>query len=625
MAYCQTEQWGNSSPYIKLTVTETASTETTATLTYLLQYIADYAADTKNKKAYSVKIAGSEVASGSFDIDGKTGTHKIAEGTKVINKTKETQSIAFSLSFDYNGSWSGIQKNTLTASGTISVAAKKSYKISYNTNGGSGTFADQTKWHAESLTIRSGKPTRSGYTFKGWALTKAKADAGEWYYQPESTCGKNESLTLYAVWAATNYTVSYNANGGSGAPEAQTKAPDATVEISSTVPTRSGYVFKGWSKPANSSTVLYRPGDNYTTNANITLYAVWVAKPPPGISNFSVDRCNSDGTLNDEGEYALVKFDYSVDAASVNAGSYDIKAYEFGSTALYTSDIANLVNKESDSVSVILGTTSKLFDVEKSYTIKVEIGDVYGYSSDDTRTLGESADSLEFIPNNAGIRFPKAVQGNVVGLSDLVAIPANANLNTYTEPGAFSIATNAIAETIVNIPEAVSGRFFVAKTVGRDGESNYRYRTQIFLPYVTTRPIKIRNITKDGTSAWEYGDWKILSLPTKDITFTPASGVTVNRCMLCRNNDIVTMYLSCKLNAAITANTQKQIGTIASEIPEKSVATVGLQANGTSVDTFLACWVQGGTGYVYIRPSTAYTANTDIEFNLTWNVAATWS
>lgn len=73
---------------------------------------------------------------------------------------------------------------------------------------------------------------------------------------------------------STTYTISYNANGGSGAPAAQTKTHGVALTLSSTVPTRDGYTFKGW---ATSSTgaVAYAPGASFTANANTVLYAVW--------------------------------------------------------------------------------------------------------------------------------------------------------------------------------------------------------------------------------------------------------------------------------------------------------------------------------------------------------------
>ena len=72
----------------------------------------------------------------------------------------------------------------------------------------------------------------------------------------------------------TTYTVTYNANGGSGAPAAQTKTHDVALTLSATVPVREGYTFKGWATSA-SGAVQYQPGAKYTANTAATLYAVW--------------------------------------------------------------------------------------------------------------------------------------------------------------------------------------------------------------------------------------------------------------------------------------------------------------------------------------------------------------
>lgn len=77
------------------------------------------------------------------------------------------------------------------------------------------------------------------------------------------------------VPAWTSYTVSYNANGGSGAPSSQTKWKDQTLTLSSTKPTRTGYTFVGWGTSTTDTTADYSAGGSYTTNASDTLYAVW--------------------------------------------------------------------------------------------------------------------------------------------------------------------------------------------------------------------------------------------------------------------------------------------------------------------------------------------------------------
>lgn len=82
------------------------------------------------------------------------------------------------------------------------------------------------------------------------------------------------TVTVPAV-ARPTYTVSYNANGGSGAPSSQTKQHDITLTLSSTKPTRDGYEFAGWGTSATDTGVKYVAGGQYTGNASITLYAIW--------------------------------------------------------------------------------------------------------------------------------------------------------------------------------------------------------------------------------------------------------------------------------------------------------------------------------------------------------------
>ncbi len=148
------------------------------------------------------------------------------------------------------------------------------YTVSYNANGGTNAPSDQTKTHDAALTLSTAVPSRSGYTFLGWATDKSATTA---IYQAGSSFTTNADTTLYAVWKANTYTVSYNANGGTNAPSAQTKTHDVALKLSSTVPTRPGYTFLGWATDKSATTAIYQAGSSFTTNADTTLYAVWKA------------------------------------------------------------------------------------------------------------------------------------------------------------------------------------------------------------------------------------------------------------------------------------------------------------------------------------------------------------
>lgn len=172
---------------------------------------------------------------------------------------------------------------TMTVSTSYTIPALAKYTVSYNANGGSGAPASQSKYYGKTLTLSSTKPKRTGYTFKGWATSSG----GSVSYNSGASYTANASITLYAVWQANTYTVKYNANGGTGAPSNQTKTHGVTLILSSTKPTRASevedgvtttYTFKGWATSASSSTVAYASGAKYTTNASVTLYAVWTTK-----------------------------------------------------------------------------------------------------------------------------------------------------------------------------------------------------------------------------------------------------------------------------------------------------------------------------------------------------------
>lgn len=162
--------------------------------------------------------------------------------------------------------------NTLQGGKVSFKVTDLTYNISYNANGGSGAPSSQTKYYDKWLTLSSQKPIRTGYTFKGWSTSSTATKAS---YQPGDNYTSNSDATLYAVWERIQYNISYDANGGSGAPSDQSKYYDSTITLRSGKPTREGYIFKGWSTRSTALSADYQPGASYLSNSNLTLYAVW--------------------------------------------------------------------------------------------------------------------------------------------------------------------------------------------------------------------------------------------------------------------------------------------------------------------------------------------------------------
>lgn len=411
MASCITAMWtGSVCPQVQLTVTESSSTNTTVTLAWTLKYITHgYVASTNGVgRDYTVKIDGATVKTGAYNINGKS-TSTIATGTYTVSKTTAARSVSFSVSFAFNISWSGTYGGTKSASGSIGIAAKTSYTVKYNANGGSGAPSSQTKWHGTALTLSGTKPTRSGYTFQGWATSSGGSVA----YSAGASYTENASVTLYAVWKAGTYTVSYNANGGSGAPSSQTKTYGVALTLSSTKPTRTNYTFKGWGTSASATTVAYAAGASYTSNASITLYAIWtLAYTKPRITSVSVSRCDSEGVESDEGTYALVKFNWACDkTVSAISVAWAIPSADGGSATIEASGTSGGVN------SIVGGGA---LSSEHTYTVVITVKDASG-SNSVTRTLAGTLFPIDVLAggNGLGLGKPATMPGYVDSAFDM--------------------------------------------------------------------------------------------------------------------------------------------------------------------------------------------------------------
>ncbi|GBU26239.1 hypothetical protein R83H12_02934 [Fibrobacteria bacterium R8-3-H12] len=150
------------------------------------------------------------------------------------------------------------------------------YTVTYSGNGNTGGSAPDAQTQAsagQALTLSgAGALVKTGYTFDGW---NTAANGSGTSYAAGASYTPAGNVTLYAKWKANTYAVTYNANNGTGAPANQTKNYGASLTLSSTTPTRTGYTFNGWNTTAGGTGTAYAAGENYTANAALTLYAQW--------------------------------------------------------------------------------------------------------------------------------------------------------------------------------------------------------------------------------------------------------------------------------------------------------------------------------------------------------------
>lgn len=106
------------------------------------------------------------------------------------------RSVSFGATFNVTG---GFGNGSSSATATVSLPAKPSWKVTYSANGGSGAPSSQTKWAGDTLTLSKTAPTRANHEFLGWATSASGAAS----YQPGGSYATDAALALYAVWRQT--------------------------------------------------------------------------------------------------------------------------------------------------------------------------------------------------------------------------------------------------------------------------------------------------------------------------------------------------------------------------------------------------------------------------------------
>lgn len=383
---------------VALDITATAGTVTRTSATqYTVKINASwetYYSGAKTNYGMTASSGGSSVTLNPFGTKASSGSGSFTGTYSISGNGSATKSVTVTFRNFNNDNGNSATK---TVSFNVTVPAWTSYTISYSANGGTGAPSSQTKWKDQTLTLSGTKPTRTGYSFLGWSTSSTATTAT---YSAGDSYTSNSSATLYAVWKANTYTIKYNANGGTGAPGNQTKTYGKTLTLSSTKPTRTNYTFKGWSTSASATTATYQAGGSYTANAAATLYAVWeLSYVTPRISNLSASRCNSGGTTDDSGTYALIKFNWSTSIASP---TITIKSVDTAGTVISTNTVSS-GSAKSGSVSQIVGDGK--FNVEKSYTFTVTVADTTD-STDRSVTMSGVEFHMDFGKDSVAIGKP---------------------------------------------------------------------------------------------------------------------------------------------------------------------------------------------------------------------------
>ncbi len=234
---------------------------------------------------------------------------------------------------------------------------KTKFVCQYKTNHSDTAYNNHTIAISDIKAAAGRASVNSGYQIVGWSK-ESNANPTTWSLNKSGTTACNKGSTIYLVAKNPNpttkytYTLNYDANGGTGAPSADSwSTTDASIRyhsftVKNTIPTREGYVFKGWKANDGSDTIytggmtcaVSQYGNDVVKNGNTwtrTLYAVWEEAAPPKpdkptapgegdlsgpIGNITVNCTNEAATHDPKSKsYALISGSYTTSEVAGDA------------------------------------------------------------------------------------------------------------------------------------------------------------------------------------------------------------------------------------------------------------------------------------------------------------------
>lgn len=360
----------------------------------------------------------------------------------------------------------------------------------------------------------------------------------------EAVDGKTSSTTI-SIPVLQSWAVNYDGNSGTAVPNPQTKYYGINIALSSSTPIKEGYTFKGWAVStanAGAGTVDYAPSATYSANAGITLYAVWELNyQKPTISNLHVDRCQLDGTLDDDGEYALVVFDWSVFRSAEtryyggSTAPYSANAVDSCTITVGTQTATPTLTGESGTVSQIVGNGS--FIPDTSYAVEVSITDTQAIVQDNTTTI-EGLLAMSF--------FPMDINADATAIGFFRPAPdtsEGAFFAKNVDAPSYSVEGTEIADFIVDqgTDDIWTYRKWdsgIAECWGRQTVASYTYSANGGYYKVTNTPPSGLFVANSNPVISAQGG--IMSVIHTEMGFTYASATEVQTYLINRNTSAVT-------------------------------------------------------------------------------------
>ena len=407
---------------------------------------------------------------------------------------------------------------TSTSGATVNLYAvwkKDTYTVTFNFTSGTGGTTSVTATYGSAMPSVT-PPTKTGFTFKGYYDAES---GGTQNYNADGTSAKNwdkeADATLYARWSRNTYAVTLNANGGTAGTTSVTASYNLAMPAIETLPTKTGYTFKGYYDAQSGGTQYYTAdgssAKDWNKTAATTLYAQWTANTYT--VKFSANA--GSGSMSDQ------TFTYDV-AQNLTANTFTRTGYTFAGWSLnsvkYTD--GQSVKNLATSGSVTLYATW----TPNTYTVTFNANGGVAPSIESKSVTYNSTYEALATTSRTGYTFDgwytaasggtKIEAGTKVAITTAQTLYAHWTANTYTvtlSEGGTVTATYDVAMPSITAP-AKDGYLFAGYYDGENGEGTKYYNT-------------------DGSSAKKWDKTEAITLYAKwiqgEVTITPIGDKTI--------------------------------------------------------------------------------------------------
>ena len=201
------------------------------------------------------------------------------------------------------------EKVIVTTSDRAGNAATREYDFKVDKGNPSVTITKTVENNKNILTSSTSEAT-SGYTYEWYKDGQVISDqtsnkletTSSGTYKLKVTTGSGKVAYSNEI-KIDSYTIVYDLNGGTGNISSQTKIQDLSIQLTSTVPTKTGYTFVGWGLTNSDQVATYTKGSIYTNNESVKLYAIWNVNSYTCSAGYYLDSNATSCTICEAGSY----------------------------------------------------------------------------------------------------------------------------------------------------------------------------------------------------------------------------------------------------------------------------------------------------------------------------------